>query len=381
MTNFDLNLPTQIRFGKKREEEIGSILTQDNITRILFVYGTSSIKSTGLYSRIISILDEYKIEVVEYSGIRPNPLVIDVDRASELGRKSAVQAVLAVGGGSVMDSAKAIAVGIAHKQKIWDFYNGSQIKKALPIYNIVTLAATASEMNGGFVLTNSETKEKLSLKSELTKPKVSILNPELTFTVPPNYTAYSAIDIFAHTIEGYLTSTKSPSFINLLKESVIKTVKDKTELILINPQDYNARAEFMWAATMALNGTTNLGLDGAQFPNHMLEHGVGSIFNIPHGAGLSIVIPAWMRWYKDNNRPQFLRLFKEIFNKESLDEGIEAVENWFHSLGSPIRFSEYNIEESSFKSISEKAYKQAQMWGIDKTYTKEVIMEILLLAK
>lgn len=381
MQDFNLNLPTEIIFGKDKENEIGNILAKDGIKRVLLVYGTSSIKSTGLHSRILAILKKANIDVIEYSGIKSNPRVSDVDNAALLGRDKSVEAVLAVGGGSVMDSAKAIAAAIKHNCGAWDFYTGTAITQALPIYNIVTLAATASEMNSGFVLTNDKTKEKMGTGSPVCYPRLSILNPELTFTVPPNYTAFAAVDIIAHTIEGYLTATSTTTLLDSFNESIIKSVIHTTEQILQNPEDYDARAEFMWSATMALNGTMNLGREGVAFPNHMIEHGLSGVTDIPHGAGLSIIIPAWMKWYKDKNSSQFHKFVKNIFNKDNIEEGIKSFEKWLHSLGSPIRLSEYNIHEDKFETIKDKAFKQATMWGMDKDYTEDVIMEILELAK
>lgn len=381
MRDFNYKVPTEIIFGKDKEIEIGKILKRDSIKKVLFIYGTSSIKNTGLYDKVIKSLNGSSIKFIEYSGIKPNPRLKDVNNAKDLGIENNVEAVLAVGGGSVMDSAKAIAASISHNCNAWDFYNGTVIKNSLPIYNIVTLAATASEMNSGFVITNEETQEKLGMGGPACYPKVSIMNPALTKTVPANYTAFSAVDIIAHTIEGYLTCSYSSNLINMFKESIVKTVIETTEKILETPDDYNARGEFMWAATVALNGSTSLGMDGVSFPNHMIEHGLSAVTDIPHGAGLSIIIPAWMKWYKDNNPGQFKRFANEVFQKNSAEEGIESIEKWFESIGAPIRLSDYNIEESQFDLIADKAYKQATMWGMGKEYSKNVILEILNLAK
>lgn len=381
MRDFNYKVPTEIIFGKDKENDIGKILKRDSIKKVLFIYGTSSIKNTGLYEKVIKALDESSIEYVEYSGIKSNPRLSDVNSAKDLGIKEKVEAVLAVGGGSVMDSGKAIAAAISHNCNAWDFYTGTSIEKALPIYNIVTLAATASEMNTGFVITNEETQEKLGMGGPACYPKVSIMNPELTCTVPANYTAFSAVDIIAHTIEGYLTCSYVTNLINRFKESIVKTVIESTEQILIDPNNCDARGEFMWAATVALNGSTSLGMEGVSFPNHMIEHGLSAVTDIPHGAGLSIIIPAWMKWYKDKNPEQFKRFSKEIFQKDDIDQGINSLEKWFESIGAPIRLSDYNIEEDLFDLIAKKAYKQASMWGIQNSYNKDSILEILELAK
>lgn len=381
MRDFNFKVPTEIIFGKDKENEVGKILQRDSIRKVLLIYGTSSIKNTGLYDKVINNLQENNINYAEYGGIKSNPILSDINKAKELGIKENVEAILAVGGGSVMDSGKAIAASISHNCDAWDFYTGTEITKALPIYNIVTLAATASEMNKGFVITNDKTKEKLGMGGEACYPKVSIMNPTLTMTVPANYTAFSAVDIIAHTIEGYLTCEYAPGLINRFKESIIKSVIEITEKILINPSDYDARGEFMWAATVALNGSTGIGMEGAQFPNHMIEHGLSGVTDIPHGAGLSIIIPAWMKWYKEKNPKQFKRFAKEIFNKNTIDEGIDSLEKWFESIGAPIRLSDYNIEEDQFDQIVDKAYKQATMWSMEESYTKENIKSILYIAK
>lgn len=381
MRDFNFKVPTEIIFGREKENEIGAILKRDSINRVLFIYGTSSIKNTGLYDRVVESLNKNDITFFEYSGIQSNPKLKDAVKAKDVGIENRVDAVLAVGGGSVMDSGKAIAAAISHNCNPWEFYNGKEIKEALPIYNIVTLAATASEMNAGFVLTNEETNEKLGWGAPACYPKVSIMNPELTFTVPANYTAFSAVDIIAHTIEGYLTSTYSTNLINRFKEAVIHSVIETTEKILVTPDDYDGRAEFMWAATVALNGSTSLGMEGASSPNHMIEHGLSGVTNIPHGAGLSIIIPGWMKWYKDKNPEKFLRFSREIFNKDSIDEGIEALEKWFESIGAPIRLSDYNIEPDQFNEIADKALVQATKWWMHESYPKESILEILELCK
>jgi len=381
MQDFTIKVPTQIIFGKEKERQIGEVLEKDSIRKVLLVYGSSSIKKSGLYDRVIESLENSNIEFAEFGGIKPNPRMKDVDRAASIGIEKDVDAVLGAGGGSVMDSVKAIAAVIKMKCKVLDFYSGIKITDALPIYNIVTLAATASEMNSGFVLTNEDTMEKLGMGSPVCYPKVSILNPELTFTVPADYTAYSAVDIISHVIEGYLTKTKGPEIMDMFVESIIKTVIRTTEIILEEPDNYDARAEFMWTATLALNGTTSSGIGGHTFPNHMIEHGLSGVFDIPHGAGLSIIIPAWMKWYKNKNRDQFKRFAKEIFSKETIEEGIESLENWFRSIKTPIKLSEEKITEDSFARIAEKAYKQGKMWGMDKIYTEEIIMEILKIAE
>ena len=329
MHDFEFYNPTKIIFGKGKENLIGKVLKDYDIKKVLFVYGQSSIKNTGLYDRVISSLKENDIQWVEHGGVKPNPVLSHTREGIEKAKKENVDVVLAVGGGSVLDEGKAIAVGAKSDVDVWEyFHRDKEITDALPVFTILTLAATGSEMNGYAVITNEETQEKLSIGSELIYPKVSILNPELTFTVSKEYQAYAAVDAIAHTIEWYFTCIVCPNLENRLVESIVKTVMETTEKILQNPTDYDARAEFMWAATLALNGITRTGYAGGVYVNHMIAHSLGALYDLPHGACLSIVIPAWMWWYKDKSRKQFDRFAKEVFNLPTAEEGIKALKNF-----------------------------------------------------
>ncbi|MEJ5227515.1 iron-containing alcohol dehydrogenase [Thermodesulfovibrio sp.] len=378
MENFEFYNPTKIIFGRETEKKIGKILEKNDIERVLFVYGKSSIKETGLYDRVVKSLQKEGIEFIEHGGVKPNPVLSHTKEGIEKAKKYKVDAILSVGGGSVIDEGKTIAVGAKTDKEIWDFFKrGKEIKKALPVYVILTLAATGSEMNGFAVITNEETKEKLSISSEHIFPKVSILNPELTFTVSQQYQAYAAVDTIAHVIEHYFSSEYCPNLQNRLIESIIKTVMETTEVIFQEPQNYNARAEFMWTATIALNGLTRLGIKGGEFPNHMIAHALGALYDLPHGACLSIVIPAWMKWYKDKNIAQFERFAREIFNLKSADEGIEALKAWFRDKGAPVTLKDVEIKEEDISKIAENAYSIATVWDMAKKYSLDVLTEIL----
>jgi len=378
MENFEFFNPTRIIFGKGTENKIGEILKRNKIKKILFVYGKESIKKIGLYDRVVRSLKENDIDFIEHSGVKPNPVLSHTKEGIEKAKAEKVDAILAVGGGSVIDEGKTIAVGAKSKKDVWVYFKrGDEIKSALPVYTILTLAATGSEMNGFAVITNEETQEKLSISSEHIFPKVSILNPELTFTVSPQYQAYAAVDALAHVIEYYFSGTYCPSLQNRLIEGLIKTIMETTERILEEPRNYNARAEFMWSATLALNGLTRLGIKGGSFPNHMIAHALGALYDLAHGACLSIVIPAWMRWYKDRNIQQFERFAKEIFNKNNADEGIVQLKSWFKKIGAPVSLKDANISSSEINKIVENAYNIAKVWQMDKDYTKKVLTEIL----
>ncbi len=377
MVDFMYNNPTEIIFGKDKENGIGEVLKRNSISRVLMIYGGGSIKRNGLYDRVTTSLSNAGIEWDEYGGIKSNPRVSDVDKASEAARGFNAEAVLSVGGGSVMDTGKAVAAATIAGCPVWDFFQGKPIREALPIFNIVTIAATASEMNAGFVLSNKATGEKFGIGSPFLHPRVSILNPVLTYSVSKDYTAYSAVDILSHVLEGYLTCTNEPVLMNYFVEGIIKTVIESTEIILQEPENYKARAEFMWAATMALNGTTKRGVEGVSSPNHMIEHGLSAVTDIAHGAGLAIVIPAWAKWYYKNNIPQFERLARIIFKKQTAEEGIIDLESWFKKIGAPTRLSDAGIKENQLDSIVEKAYLQGAFWGMDKDYPMEAIKTIM----
>jgi len=378
MENFEFYVPTRIVFGKKTEEKIGEILKKDGIKKVLFVYGRESIKKIGLYDRVVNSLKEVGIEFVEHSGVKPNPVLSHTREGIKKAKENQVSAVLAVGGGSAIDEGKAIAVGAKTEKDIWKFFKREEvIEDALPIYTILTLAATGSEMNGFAVVTNEETKEKLNINSKYIFPRVSILNPELTYTVSSQYQAYASVDVIAHIIEYYFTCKVCPNLSNRISESLIKTVMETTETILKDPRNYNARAEFMWASTLALNGLTRTGVGGGLFPNHLIAHALGGIYDLPHGACLSIIIPAWMQWYKDENKAQFERFAKEIFGVSSAEEGIKALTDWFKKIGAPVSLKEVNISENEIPNIAENGYNIAKVQGIENIYSKDVIEEIL----
>ncbi|MEZ0322731.1 MAG: iron-containing alcohol dehydrogenase, partial [Hydrogenothermaceae bacterium] len=360
----------------------GEVLKSDGIKKVLFVYGQSSIKKTGLYDDIVKSLTESSIEFVEHPGVKPNPVLSHTREGIEKAKKYNVDAILSVGGGSVLDEGKAIAVGAVSDVDVWEYFLGNkEITKALPNYTVLTLAATGSEMNGYAVITNEETQEKLSIGSIHTFPKVSILNPELTLTVPTSYQAYASVDAIAHVIEWYFTCSICPNISNLLVESVVQSVIETTRRILKNPNDYNVRAEFMWTATLALNGITRPGYKDGIYINHMIAHSLGALYDLPHGACLSIVIPAWMWWYKDKNPSQFERFAKRIFNLNSKEEGIKALKNFFKEIGAPVSLQDGGIDSSDIDKIANHVYNTtAKIWGLDKIYTPDKLKEILYLA-
>ena len=372
MENFSFCNPTQIEFGRDKEKNIGKYISQNGVKKVLLVYGSKRVIEDGLFDVVIKSLKENGVDFIAFGGVVSNPILGTIQNAIKIAKDEQVDGVLSLGGGSVLDSSKAIAVGTLYDVDVWDFFLGKeQIKKALPIFDIITLAATGSEMNGYAVVTNEKTKQKFSIWSPLVYPKVSVINPELQKSVSKEYLVYSATDIIAHTIEGYFTAKIQPKYMSRQVENIIKTVIETTEILIKNPDDYNARGEFAWAATNALNGTTTVGTAGFSFPNHLIEHALSALYNVPHGAGLSVVIPAWAKWYYKQNEAQFIRFAKEIFGKNTALEGIEALESWFNKIGTPTRLNQFGLDKSNISDIIENlSYQQ--------DFSKEDLENILI---
>lgn len=381
MFDFTFHNPVKIRFGRGKERDIGLYMREFDAKRTLLIYGSDRIKKDGLFDAVAASLKENGIEFIELGGIISNPVLSKVYEGIELARKFNADSVLSVGGGSCLDSAKAIAAGALYEGDVWDFFTGKDPNRALKIFDVITLAATGSEMNSGAVVTNEATKQKFSIHGDVLYPLVSVINPQLQASVSREYLVYSAADVIAHSIEGYFTASVQPSIINLYIEANIKTVMKTTEILLADPDNYDARAEFAWAATMALNGLTYVGTHGYSYPNHMLEHAMSAVVNCAHGAGLAVIMPAWMKWYKSRNLGAFERFAREIFGVSSADEGIEAFKTWLSKIGAPVSLKTVGIEGETLEEVVNLAYDYAANWRKDKLYTKENIKEIFELAK
>lgn len=381
MFDFTFHNPTKIQFGRGKERNIGLYMRKFDAKRTLLIYGSERIKKDGLFDTVAASLKENGIEFIELGGVVSNPVLSKVYEGIELARKFNADSVLSVGGGSCLDSAKAIAAGALYDGDVWDFFTGKDPSRALKIFDIITLAATGSEMNSGAVVTNEATKQKFAIHGDVLYPLVSVVNPQLQASVSHEYLVYSAADIIAHSIEGYFTAKVQPDIINLYIESNIKTVMKTTEILLAGPDNYDVRAEFAWAATMALNGLTYVGTHGYSYPNHMLEHAMSAVVNCAHGAGLAVIMPAWMKWYKSQNLSAFERFAREIFGVKSADEGIAAFKAWLSKIGAPVSLKTVGIEGETLDEVVNLAYDYAVNWRKDKLYTKENIKAIFELAK
>ena len=385
MQNFMFHNPTRIIFGKETVKEIGREAAAFG-KKALLVYGRSSLKAGGVYDCIVSSLSDAGIEAIEFSGVSSNPRLSHLRLGVEKARAEGVEMVIAAGGGSVLDEAKAIAVGVPAEGNVWDFFTGAaEVKKALPVLTVLTLAAAGSEMNGGSVITNEETKQKLAFIAPAAQPAVSILDPTATFTVSPEYTAYSAVDSISHLLEGYLTQKDSETPVqDRYVEGLVSVIMSSTDRILKDPGEYEARASMMWAATLAWNGLALSGTGEVNFPNHMLAHALGALYDVPHGAALSIVMPGWMTWAARRDPARIAGLARSVLGVEdptpdsAAAEGIGRLKSWFRSIGASTSLSAQGIPASDMPAITENALMMAEAWAMPE-YTSSRIEEILAL--
>ena len=383
MQNFIFENPTKIIFGRGQISRVGKEAARFGRT-VLLVYGGGSIKKNGIYDQVTSSLKEAGLETVEFPGAKSNPVLSHTLKGIALAREKQVEVLLAVGGGSVIDTAKTIAAGVTADHDVWDFFTyRKSIQSALPVLTVLTLAASASEMNAAAVMTREDGLQKFSIRSPHIQPRVSILDPTALFSLPAAYSAYSAVDAIAHMLEPYFNNTEPDSPLqDRLVEGLMRTIMERTEIILKKPDHYDARADMMWATTWAFNGLTSAGMGAISLPVHMIEHSLSAIYDIAHGAGLSIVLPGWMHYTLDRNARKLARLAREIFDVSEKDErlaalaGIERLKAWFDAVGSPTSLKAAGIPEADIDKIAGNAAVLAQVWQL-KEYSREVIAEIL----
>ncbi|MEI7498930.1 MAG: iron-containing alcohol dehydrogenase [Bacteroidota bacterium] len=353
MENFTAYNPTTLHFGKNVLTVLGSTLKEYG-NRVLLVYGKGSVKKSGLYDLIMRDLKTQGFEVCEYGGIKPNPVIEDVDAAAAIGRQYNVDVILGVGGGSVIDSVKIISITIPVNHGGWDFFSGqAKPVTAIPFIAIPTLAATGSEMNPFAVVSNHAQRLKAAFGGPLTFPKHSFLDPALTLTVPKNHTAYGIADLIAHCFEAWFgigETTLTDRFVI----SIIKEAMEYGTKLLGDLQNYEYRERIMFAATMALNGMTMYGRSTGDWGVHSAGHCLSLLYDVPHGASLTIIFPAWMRHFKDQIESRIAKLGTALFDEKlTADESIDRIEAFFKSLGCPTRLSDMNIPGVLYQPIFE----------------------------
>lgn len=364
MINFEFYNPARIIFGKDTEFQAGKQIAKYG-KRVLLHYGGGSIKANGVYDKVVKSLKEEGLFFVELSGVVPNPRLSLVREGIELCKENNLDFVLAVGGGSVIDSAKAIAAGVRYSGDVWELYMDNSkltgLTEALPVGVVLTIPAAGSESSTASVITNEEGWLKRAINTEVVIPKFAVLNPESSYTLPAYQTACGASDIFAHLMERYFTQEPNVDFTDRLIEANMRTILNNAPLVLKNPNDYNVRAEIMWAGAVAHNNLLNTGRIG-DWGSHDIEHEISGAYDIAHGAGLSIVFPAWMKYVYKQNVDKFIQFAMRVFNVDfSFDdkekivfEMIERLEAWYVRMGLPIRLSDVNIGSERIREMADK---------------------------
>ena len=367
MNNFDWYAPTHIVFGRGTESEVSSLLKSSKCTRVLLHYGSGSVIRTGLLGKIKSSLDKADIDYVELGGVVANPRLSLVYKGIELAKSKGVDFILAVGGGSVIDSAKAIAYGAAADFDVWDLYDRKRTpESALPVGVVLTIAAAGSEMSNSSVITNENGGIKRGYSNNMVRPKFAILNPELTMTLPDFQTACGCTDIMMHTMERYFTSAGNMELTDGIAEALLRTVIKNALILVEDPKNYEARAEVMWAGSLSHNGLTGCGNGGDDFATHRIEHEISGMFDVAHGAGLAAIWGSWARYVLDDCLPRFKQFATNVWNVEDSGdcrevalEGIARTEDFFKSIGMPISLNDFGFEltDEVIDELAEKCEK------------------------
>lgn len=384
MDNFIYQNPTKLIFGKGQLELLPREVAKYG-KKVLLVYGGGSIKRNGIYDQVMNLLDEMGATVHELPGVEPNPRISTVRKGVDICKKEGIEFILAVGGGSTIDCTKAIAAGTKTDVDMWDIITRKEkAKEALPFGTVLTLAATGSEMNSSSVITNWETNEKYGWGAKCVFPKFSILDPTFTFTVPRDQTVYGIVDIMSHVFEHYFHQETNTPIQDRFCESILRTVIETAPKLVNDLENYEYRETILLSGTLALNNMLNMGFRG-DWATHNLEHAVSAVHDIPHGGGLAILFPNWMKHVLDDeNTPRFKQLAVRVFSvdeegktdKEVALEGIEKLREFWNSIGAPSKLSEYGIDESSVEEMAEKTVKMSQQYGRFKSLTKEDSVQI-----
>ena len=361
MDNFNFYSPTEFVFGKGRADEAGKYVKKYGGTKVLIHYGGGSAVRSGLIDTVKKSLDEAGIPHCELGGVKPNPRDTLVYKGIELCRKEGVDFILAVGGGSVIDSSKAIALGVPYDGDFWDFYSGKTPEKALPVGTVLTIAAAGSEGSGNSIITKEDGLLKRGARNDILRPRFSIMDPALTQTLPAYQTACGATDIMAHVFERYFTNTSEVEITDRLCEAVLLTMIKEAPRVIADPDNYDARANIMWAGMIAHNNICGVGRQ-QDWNSHGLEHELSGLYDVAHGAGLAVIMPAWMEYVHDHNIMRFCQMATRVFgcrmNFEDPEatalEGIHRFRSFLHSIGMPINFEELGAKEEDIPKLVEK---------------------------
>ncbi len=376
--NFTAYNPTHLHFGKDVVETLGQTVKQYS-NKVLLIYGKESVKKYGYYDDVVKQLSGVGIEWIEYAGIKPNPIIEDVRKAAAFGIENRVGAILALGGGSVIDSAKIIAATIATGLEPWDIVSWkNHPKKSLPLICVLTLAATGTEMNAAAVIQNKKTKEKLGYVNPVMFPSESFLDPQYTTTVPADYTTYGIVDLIAHALEAFYGAGE-PSVIDKITLSIIKDAMETAPKLLADLFNYDLRAGIMLDATLALNGLTSYGKTGGDWGVHGIGHEISLLFDTPHGATLSIAYPAWLKVQKERIPERILTMGKGLFNATTVDESIKKLEEFFVSVNSPVKLGDIGLSEKTPEILDQLSRNKVS--GMHHTLTEEDYKKLTELMK
>jgi len=348
--NFVAYNPVRLHFGEGVVQNVGDTIKQYG-KHVLLMYGKGSVKKYGYYQQVVNVLQDAGVEITEFGGIQPNPLVDDVRKAISLGKEKRVDVVLALGGGSVIDSAKIVSIGLVHETDPWQFMLWQAFpEKSVPLVTVLTLAATGTEMNAAAVLQDVKTGKKVGFVHSLLFPKDSFLDPAYTITVPKDYTAYGIVDLIAHALEAFFGKGE-PSVIDRITVDIIKDAMEQAPLLLNDLQNVEKRADVMLDATLALNGLTNYGKSGGDWGVHALGHELSLLYGTPHGATLSMIYPAWLKLQAGRIPERIQKLGTLLFGSADIEMTIQKLETFFKSINCPVRLSDVGFDESKKEEI------------------------------
>ena len=392
MKDFNFYAPTRVVFGRESEEKLPQLIQQYGGSKVLVHYGGGSARRSGLLDKVEKMLTEAGIPYVELGGVVPNPLLSKVKEGIELCRKEHVNFILAVGGGSVIDSAKAIGYGVEYPGDVWDFWDGKAVPQScLPIGVMLTIPAAGSEMSSSCVVTNDEGMLKRGINSDLCRCKFAIMNPERTFTLPPYQTAAGATDILMHTMERYFSKYEDALLTDAIAEALLKTVMSAAKEVLLSPDDYKYRAAIMWASSLSHNDLTECGTE-KDFACHKLEHELSGMFGVTHGAGLAAIWSSWARYVMDKHLNRFVQFAVNVMGvlqdftdpRRTALRGIEAMEHFFMEIGMPICIDDLldrQLTDEEIDQLVEKCSRGGKMnIGAMEVLTPDDMREIYKLA-
>lgn len=390
MNDFKYFTPTRYIFGKDAQKQAG-VLAQELLgERILLVYGQSSAKASGLLEEIENYLKEKSIKFYEFGGIQPNPTDGPVREGIRLCREESLTGILALGGGSVIDTAKAIAAGVTYDGDFWDFFSGKAIpQKALPVGVVLTIPAAGSEGSGNSVITKEDELRKVSIRTDyVLRPKFALLNPELTYSLPPYQTACGIVDMIAHILERYFTPTEGADVSDRISEGIIKAIISNSPIVMKSPRDYDGRANIMWAGTLAHNGICGCG-KVEDWGCHGMEHEISALYGVAHGAGLSVILLAYMRFILEKKPKRLADLGRNVFEKfknegndiDAAGAALEEFEKFFKSIGMPTTFAQLGVENPDIEKLVKKVHEtKGETFGAYYPITSEVSRAIYQIA-